>query len=95
MIIRAFILLACGLFLGWAAALKQGHNPARRKCQHQPGAACTCAGVRGEYVYGCECCAASPCRPQADLDLDKILKAERAAARAEHRNEQTQHAEHP
>lgn len=59
-------------------------NPARKKCQSTPDAACTCAGIRGEHVYGCECCAASPCRPQADLDLDKALKAERKAAKAEH-----------
>ncbi len=84
MIVRAFILLAFGLFIGWGAAIKQAHNPARKKCQFNPTAACTCAGVRGEHVYGCECCAASPCRPQADLDLDKILKAERKAAKAEH-----------
>jgi hypothetical protein len=44
-IIRSFILLAFGLFIGWAAAVKQAHNPARKKCQHQPGAVCTCAGV--------------------------------------------------
>lgn len=59
-------------------------NPARKKCQYQPDAACTCAGIRGEHVYGCECCAASPCRPVADMNLDKALKAERAKAKAEH-----------
>ena len=89
MIIRAFILVAFGLFIGWAVAARQAHNPARKKRQYNPGAACTCAGIRGEHVYGCECCAASPCRPQADLDLDKALKAERAKAKAEHQHKTT------
>lgn len=89
MIVRSFIVFVFAAFCGWASSAKLAHNAARKKCQFEPGAACTCAGVRGEHVYGCECCAASPCRPQADLDLDKILKAERKAAKAEPQHKTT------
>lgn len=87
MIVRAFILLVFGLMFWLALAAKraliEAANPARVKCQYDPVQDCTCAGVVGEQVYGCECCAASPCRPKADLKLEKVLKAESETAKRE------------
>ncbi len=79
-------------------ALRDSINPARAKCQYDPAQDCTCAGVRGEHVYACECCAASPCRPQADLKLDKILKAEREKGKEDHakrKQHKAENEEHP